>query len=53
LADQKAVLKAPRCNPIFNTSKLVGKLSELGYQVRNTADALEAMFVDMGKRGIA
>jgi uncharacterized C2H2 Zn-finger protein len=51
LADQKAVLKAPRCNPIFNTSKLFKKLGELGYRVKDTHEALEDTFVEMGKRG--
>ncbi|KAF4634726.1 hypothetical protein G7Y89_g3373 [Cudoniella acicularis] len=53
LADQKAVLKAPRCNPIFDASKLAKKLSELGYRVKDTHDALEDMFIDMRKRGFS
>ncbi|AEO58699.1 epimerase/hydratase [Thermothelomyces thermophilus ATCC 42464] len=50
LEDQKAVLKAPRCNPVFDTTKLVNKLRELGYQVKDTHDALEDMFIKMGEQ---
>jgi hypothetical protein len=46
-------LKAPRCNPIFDTSKLVKKLGELGYRVKDTQDALEDMFIDMSKQGFS
>ncbi|KAF3038702.1 hypothetical protein E8E12_008887 [Didymella heteroderae] len=53
LADQKAVLKAPRCNPIFDTDKLVTKLGELGYRVKDTQEALEDVFVEMAKRGFS
>lgn len=51
LADQKAVLKAPRCNPIFDTTKLVNKLSQLGYRVKDTHEALEDIFIKMREQG--
>ncbi|KAH9904998.1 epimerase/hydratase [Xylariomycetidae sp. FL2044] len=52
LADQEKVLKAPRCNPIFDSTKLVSKLAEYGYQIKSSHDALEDMVIEMKNKGI-
>ncbi|KAI1495534.1 NAD(P)-binding protein [Biscogniauxia marginata] len=51
LEDQQKVLKAPRCNPIFDTTKLVSKLAELGYHVKNSHEALEDLVIEMKAKG--
>ncbi|KAI1372095.1 NAD(P)-binding protein, partial [Hypoxylon crocopeplum] len=51
LEDQNKVLKAPRCNPIYNPAKLVEKLAELGYHVKNSHEALEDLVLEMKQKG--
>ncbi|PGH02436.1 hypothetical protein AJ80_08856 [Polytolypa hystricis UAMH7299] len=51
LDDMHKVLKAPRCHPVFDTTKLVSKLKELGYEVKDTHEALEDLFIDMKAEG--
>ncbi|EMR65161.1 putative nrs er protein [Eutypa lata UCREL1] len=51
LADQEKVLKAPRCNPIFDSTKLVSKLAELGYHVKDSHEALEDLVLEMKAKG--
>ncbi|KAI0909951.1 NAD(P)-binding protein [Ustulina deusta] len=52
LSDQEKVLKAPRCNPIFDTTKLVSKLAEYGYHVKNSHEALEDLVLEMKAKGL-
>ncbi|KAI1134656.1 NAD(P)-binding protein [Hypoxylon sp. FL0543] len=50
--DMMKVLKVPRCNPVFDTTKLVTKLKELGYEVKDSHEALEDLFIEMKAKGI-
>ncbi|KAI0116092.1 NAD(P)-binding protein [Hypoxylon sp. NC0597] len=49
--DMLKVLKAPRCNPVFDPTKLVTKLKELGYEVKDSHEALEDLFIEMKAKG--
>ncbi|KAI5927874.1 NAD(P)-binding protein [Camillea tinctor] len=52
LEDMRKTLKAPRCNPVFDASKLVAKLRELGYEVKDSREALEDVFLEMKAKGL-
>ncbi|PYI16456.1 epimerase/hydratase [Aspergillus japonicus CBS 114.51] len=51
LDDMHKVLKAPRCHPVFDSSKLINRLRELGHEVKDTPEALEELFIEMADKG--
>lgn len=52
LEEQRAVLKAPRCNAKLDATKLVNRLGEYGYTVLDAHDALVEAFVEMKAKGL-
>ncbi|KAI1081862.1 NAD(P)-binding protein [Whalleya microplaca] len=52
LQDMLKVLKAPRCNALVDSSKLVAKCKELGYEVKEPKEALEEVFIEMKAKGL-
>ncbi|KAI0007214.1 NAD(P)-binding protein [Xylariaceae sp. FL0662B] len=52
LEDMQKILKAPRCNAVVDSSKLVRKCKELGYEIKDTHVALEEVFIDMKAKGL-
>lgn len=52
VADMNKVLKAPRANVTLNAEKLVKKCRELGYEILDSHEALENMFIEMKAKGL-
>ncbi|KAK8118241.1 NRS/ER [Apiospora kogelbergensis] len=52
VADMNRVLRAPRANVTLDAGKLVRQCRELGYEIKNSHEALDDMFLEMKKKGL-
>lgn len=52
LDEMLAILRAPRANCVMDATKLVTKLAEYGYKIKDRTAALEEVFSTMQKKGL-